>query len=238
FMGDNCEEAGFCRFPRGGLAFEHTLFVDINRTWERATARGVNDGYRARGFAFNPVPDAGGVPANDVVAEWYGQTDARWQYDPNTGRYLRYTSGVPHMDAADGTQLWADNVVFVEALHDERPDLFPPGANYWSMEIQLWDQGRAYLVRDGQMYEGFWRRQDREPGSALQLLYGDNTPMMMKPGRTFVQVVRGLGNVTISGDYSDMAATSTTVFLSATPTFTVTPGPSPTPPDPNSVGFD
>ncbi|MBC7812358.1 MAG: DUF3048 domain-containing protein, partial [Burkholderiales bacterium] len=23
FMGDNCEEAGFCRFPRGGLAFEH-----------------------------------------------------------------------------------------------------------------------------------------------------------------------------------------------------------------------
>ncbi len=59
-IGDNCEEAGFCRFPEEGKAFEHTLYADTTKVWERATARGVNEGHRARGFAFSDVADAGG----------------------------------------------------------------------------------------------------------------------------------------------------------------------------------
>jgi hypothetical protein len=83
-------------------------------------------------------------------------TDARWQYD---GRhYIRYTDGIAHMDAGDGQQLWADNVIVIEVPHNERPDLFPEGANYQSHEIALWDQGRAYLMRDGVFYEGYWQR--------------------------------------------------------------------------------
>jgi hypothetical protein len=60
--GDNCEDAGFCRFPVDGLPFEHTLFLDTRILYEKATAREVNVGYRANGFAFNDVPDAGGSP--------------------------------------------------------------------------------------------------------------------------------------------------------------------------------
>ncbi|MBZ0278808.1 MAG: DUF3048 domain-containing protein, partial [Anaerolineae bacterium] len=231
--GDGCEDVGFCRFPREGLAFEHTLFLNTNTLWEAATRRNVNTGYRARGFAFNATPDAGGIPANDIFVDWYGQTDARWQYDPATGRYLRYTDGVAHFDAADGQQLWTDNLVIIEVPHNERPDLFPAGSNYQSLEIALWDQGRAYLIRDGHVYQGYWRRKDREPGSALQLLYGDNTPMMMKPGRSWVEVVRGFGDVAISEQMQDMVATGTAIALSATPTLAPTAGPSPTT-DPNA----
>ena len=101
-IGDNCEEAGFCRFPEEGKAFEHTLYADTTKVWARATARGVNEGHRARGFAFSDVADAGGVAANDVFVDYYGQTDARWQYRADTGRYVRYTDSVPHFDAADG----------------------------------------------------------------------------------------------------------------------------------------
>ncbi len=231
--GDGCEDAGFCRFPQDGLALEHTLFLDTNKLWDLATRRNVNTGYRARGFAFNETADAGGLPANDIFIDWYGQTDARWQYDAATGRYLRYTDGVAHFDAADSQQLWADNLIIIEVPHNERPDLFPPGSNYQSLEIALWEQGRAYLIRDGQVYQGYWRRRDREPGSALQVLYGDNTPMMMKPGRTWVEVVRGFGDVAISEQRQDMVATATAIALSATPTLTITPGPSPTE-NPNS----
>lgn len=227
--GDNCEEAGFCRFPENGKAFEHTLFLDTNKAWERATQRNVNTPLRAKGFAFSEEPDPLGQIANDIFIDWYGHTSARWQYDTASSRYLRYTEDVPHFDAADGEQLWTDNLIVIEVPHNERPDLFPEGASYTSQEIALWDQGRAYLFRDGQFYQGYWFRKDREPGSALQIIYGNNVPMMMKPGRTWVSVVRWFGDVVVSDTKPDMAATSTVIALSATPTFTLTPGPSPTP---------
>ncbi|MCS7070446.1 MAG: DUF3048 domain-containing protein, partial [Anaerolinea sp.] len=250
-IGDNCEEAGFCRFPREGLAFEHTLYVDLNRAWERATRRGVNEGRRARGFAFSDIPDPGGSPAVDISIDWYGRVDARWQYDPVTGRYLRFTDGVPHMDALDNTQLWADNIIVIEVVHEERPDLFEPESRTASQQINLWGIGRAYVLRDGQYYQGFWQRRcfyegnatptptaegavvtERCPiqdGYALQLLYGNTTPIMLRPGRTWVMVVRWFGDVAIGDQRADMVATATAVALSATPTRTLTPGAAATP---------
>ncbi|NDJ60433.1 MAG: DUF3048 domain-containing protein [Chloroflexi bacterium] len=244
--GDNCEEAGFCRFPREGLPSEHTLYANTELIWERATARGINTGYRAHGFAFSDEPDGDGLPANDVFVEWYGLTDARWQYDSATGRYLRFTETQPHIDAADGEQLWADNVVIIEALHQDRPDLFDPASSTASHQINLWGTGRAYLIRDGRAYQGFWERRciqsrnptptptpeegpslrcDIDPGDALRLYYGDNTPMMMKPGRTWVTVTRWLNYVSISEVAPDINATAAVLRL----TPTNTPWPTPVP---------
>lgn len=222
-IGDNCEEAGFCRVERPGVAFEHTLYVDTTKVWERAEARGVNNGFRAKGFAFDPEPDENGIPTEDVFIDWYGQTDARWQYDEENARYLRYTEGLPHMDAAVDEQVWAHNLVIIEVEHLERPDLFEPGAKNASLEIAIYEQGRAILVRDGQAYQGFWRRQNQEPGNALQLLYGDNTPMKMKPGRTWVSVVRGLGNAQLSDEPVNAQATAEAIIENATPTPSATP---------------
>lgn len=224
--GDN-EEAGFERFPQEGLAFEHTLFLDTTKLYQIAERRNVNVPRRGRGFAFSEIPDPNGTPANDIRVGWYGQIDARWQYDPTTGRYLRFTDGVPHLDAADGEQIWADNLVVIEVAHNRRPDLFPEGANYESLEIALFDRSRlpedqqfmrAVVIRDGQAYRGFWQRRDDQPGSALQLVYGNNQPIMLKPGRTWVSVVRSVNNALISEEYADMSATATAVALTPTAT--------------------
>jgi hypothetical protein len=226
-FGDNCEEAGFCRFPQGDLAFEHTLYLDTNMAWERATARGINTGYPGRGFAFSDFPDANGVPATDIFIDWYGLTDARWQYDEATSRYLRYTDSQIHYDAADGEQLWANNLVIIQVEHLDRPDLFEPESRTASLDIRLEGQGFAYVFRDGQWYEGYWRRRSTDPGEALILLYGDETPIMLHPGRTWVAVVRGFGDVAISTEQPDMEATGT--VLAQTPTQTPWPTPTWTP---------
>lgn len=228
-VGHNCADDGFCRDDEklaAGVPREHTLFGNTQLMWERATRQGSNNPWKAFGFAFDEEPDANGRPANDVYVEWFGQADARWQYDPETGRYLRYSDGVPHMDAADGEQLWADNIIIIQVPHERRPDLFPPGATYESLDIQLDDQGAAYVVRDGVFYQGFWRRQNENRGRALQLIYGNNVPIQLKPGRTWVEVVRGLGQATINETYTDVAATATITALT----------PSPTPFDPNPDG--
>ena len=220
-IGHGCEDTGFCRdesLRDLGYPFEHTLFGDTDKMWETATRQGANTGWQARGFAFNEEPNPDGTPAEDIFINWYGQTDARWQYDEATGRYLRYTDSVPHYDAATGDQLWIDNLVIIVVPHERRPDLFPPGATYESLEIQLWDQNYAYVVRDGEFWQGFWRRENREPGTALQLIYGNNIPIMLKPGRTWVEVVRGFGDVTISDTQADMVATATVLAQTPSPT--------------------
>ena len=217
--GDGCQDTGFCRDPQSpGLDFEHTLFLNTQTLYGSATRRNVNYGMRAWGFAFSDYPNPNGVPVNDLFIEWYGQADARWQFDPDNGRYLRFTDGVPHMDAGDGQQLWTDNLVIIEVPHVERPDLFPPGADYWSLGIELWDYGRAYVARDGQFFEGYWRRQDTNPGTALQLVLSDNTHIMLKPGRSWITVVRSLGQTKISEELADMPGTATAI--AAVPTET------------------
>ncbi len=64
---------------------------------------------------------------------------------------------------------------------------------------------------------------------AKELFYADNTPMMMKPGRSWVSIVRWLGDVAVSEEQADMQATGTALAASFTPTYTRTPGPSHTP---------
>lgn len=229
---NNCDVAAFCRddnLSASGTPREHTLFGNTNGMWEIADRQGTNRGLIAFGFAFGETPEVNGngLPANDVFIEWWGQTDARWQYNSEEAIYQRFTEGQPHMDASDGEQLWADNLVIIEVPHIDRPDLFPPGANYTSLGVELFGQGRAYVIRDGELFQGFWRRNENQAiGQALQLIYGDNTPIQLSPGRTWVTVVRGLGNTSIDEAYTDVSATATITALT----------PSPTPFDPNPDG--
>ena len=211
-LGDNCEQAGFCRdqtvIDRG---YEHTLFGDTQQMWQIATLRDVNIGFRAVGFAFDLAPDAGGSDVNDIYINWYNRTEARWQYDEDSQRYLRYSDGLPHYDAADDRQLWADNLVILQVIHNRRPDLFEPGAINESYEVAIWGQGRAYVMREGKLYEGYWQRLSQNRGVGLSLVYGDQTPIMLKPGRTWITVMRSLDDVVVSNTRADMRATATAI---------------------------
>ena len=200
-IGDNCENAGFCRDNSlTDRPYEHRLFGDTAKMWDVATQRNVNVGFRAIGFAFSEQPTVGGIAARDVYITGYGRTDARWQYDESSGRYLRYSDSVPHYDAADGEQLWADNLVIIEASHNPRPDLFPQGSADESFEVALWDSGRAYVFRDGAIFVGFWQRLGEEPGKALLLMLGNSKPIVLKPGRTWITVARSLGNTIVNAE--------------------------------------
>lgn len=207
-FGDDCLKAGFCRDESlRARGYEHTLFVDTRKLWELASARNINIGYRALGFTFALQPDAGGEAAADIYTNWYNRTDIRWQYDAASGRYLRYADGAAHVDAADGSQLWADNLIFLQVAHYPRPDLFTPGSLDESYEVALRNQGRAYVLRDGNFYRGYWRRFSANRGEALSLVYGNEDPIMLKPGRSWVTVMRSLDPAIVSDTPGDIGET-------------------------------
>ncbi|MEP7284677.1 MAG: DUF3048 domain-containing protein [Chloroflexota bacterium] len=218
-FGDNCPP--FCRFPRTGLAFEHTLFANTNQVWDVATKRNVNTGIPARGFAFNITPDAGGKTASDIFIKWFGDQDARWQYNPTDGKYYRWNTGLPHVDANTGQQLSADNVIIIQANHKERHDVYESESGSPAIEVQLWGQEKAWVFRDGKWYEGTWQRRNRARG-ALVLMSGDGkTPIHLKPGNSWVEVVRccDMHGVKASDTLIDVQGTATFAAMTATAKF-------------------
>lgn len=213
-FGDNCPP--FCRFPRPGLAFEHTLFGNTFQMWDLASKRGVNTPLQAKGLAFSDVPDGGSKTANDIYIKWYSGQDARWQYNPTDGLYYRWNSGLPHMDANTGKQLTADNVVILQAEHVNRPDIYESETGSPAVQIDLWGADKAWVFRDGQWYQGIWRRNHDKGG--LYLFYADNkTPIDLKPGNTWFEIVRPvMFNVTVSDQYTDVHDTETPAAATAT----------------------
>jgi len=192
-LGDNCDRGGFCRdnaYRERG--YEHTMFGDTRTMWELASRRNMNTGYRANGFAFALELPSGGVRAEELFLDWYQRTQTLWQYDDSRQRYLRYADGVPQIDAIDGSQLYADNLIIIEAAHNRRPDLFQPGAIDESYEVALWGRGPAIVLRNGQQFHGNWWRRDQSRGTALQLHFDDGTPIHLQPGRSWITVLRDL----------------------------------------------
>lgn len=141
-----------------------------------------------RGMAFDsslPTGSAGEVSHIDIR---YHATRAEWLYDPRSGNYLRYSDGQPHYDANTETQVTAENVVILYARHN-LTDIVESewqGNISYSIEIELWFEGDAVLLRDGQAYNVRWWRPTRE--SLLSLYTLDGTPMPLKPGNTWFQV--------------------------------------------------
>ncbi len=205
--GNNCEDAGFCRYDQSGVGYEHTLYLDSEQLYRLGTARGINQGYKARGFAFDSQPDVGGQSLAEVGINWWGEGNALWQYDSGHERWLRYTDGVAHFDALDGMQLWADNLIVLQVPHARRPDLFVAGADDESLEVQLWGSGPALVMRDGRWYSGNWLRFSRATTVALQLSHtGSDKPIRLKPGRSWISIVRNLRDVTLSEYLTDIIA--------------------------------
>ncbi|HRE47026.1 MAG TPA: DUF3048 domain-containing protein [Aggregatilineales bacterium] len=216
-FGDNCPP--FCRFPKAGLPFEHTLYGNAFQMWEVADRRGINEGFPARGFAFDDTPDLTDKYINDIAIKWYGDQDARWQYNPNDGKYYRWNTGIPHIDALTGDQLAFDNIVIVQAIHVDRPDVYESESGAKTVEIQLWGDEKAWVFRDGRWYQGIWIRRNRERGSiGFYNNDANRSPIHLKPGKTWIEVVRccDMYGVKVDYTYADVNATATVAVGIAT----------------------
>jgi hypothetical protein len=213
--GVNCPP--FCRFNRPGLPTEHTLFANTAQVWEVATKWNVNTGIAARGFAFDKNPQSGGKAAKDIFIDWFGDQDARWQYNPTDNKYYRWNTGLPHIDADSGQQLTADNVVIIEAYHVERPDVYESESGSPAIDVQIWGQQKAWVFRDGVRYEGIWIRRNRERGALMLMTSDGKESIKLRPGNTWIEVVRCCAMNGVDVDVpADIEATATYAAMTAT----------------------
>jgi len=181
---------GFVRIPGEGKAYEHTLFSDTQSLWEIAEERGLNQRQDLSGWTFSDEPPEGGSPATSLEFLYTPKyASAEYQYDEGREAYLRSILGEPHRDELTGEQIAVRNVVALYANHldtDIVEDSTGPRI-YYSIEIQIWGEGRATVFRDGQAFEGRWVRPQRQ--ELIRFVDDAGHSIPLKPGNTWIQVV-------------------------------------------------
>lgn len=157
-----------------------------------------------RSSFFNSSVPLGGKVVSRIFNHYSVDDYDYWQYDPASGRYLRFQetadtrdnkpeSYAPLMDALTNKQVAADNVVELFVPHTFANENEQQDEVY---HINLVNSGNAFVFRDGVAFPARWTRTELDQPLFLSTL--DGAPIYMKPGVTFYQVT----GVT-SDDWSD-----------------------------------
>jgi hypothetical protein len=200
FLGDG---GALRRIPKEGRRLELTMYGDTESLWKVVTERGVNGRQDFRGmWVFSEVPPQGGTQATTLKIVYKPDaSEAEYRYDSNSNTYKRFDLGQPLMDALTDEQIAPTNVLVLYANHvdtDIAADTHDPNHTWYSISIQLWGSGPAKLLRDGQVYEGNWVREDPQgPEDRLIVLDGQGKQIPFRPGTTWIQLVRLDGTVEI-----------------------------------------
>jgi hypothetical protein len=103
--------------------------------------------------------------------------NAAWVYDRSTNSYLRSMAGAPHRDGASGEQLTASNVVL---------QIVPAwiGSRQGHVLYDLVGEGRAYVFRDGRVFEAGWQKPSRE--ERTRYWHAPDDEVRFNRGRTWV----------------------------------------------------
>jgi hypothetical protein len=190
-----------CRFEPNGVNYLVTNTIDLS---QYVTQIGVPNGRQdLDGMYFKLEAPEGGLPGTRAFIHYSGAIYNRWDYDPATGKYARWSETVDNVAGPEGEAyapltdrltnqpIAVDNLLVILVPHE-----------YFSRQPEMIDMpfggsGTAYLFRDGQVYDALWQRPT--PDSVLSLTLADGTPFPFKPGNTWVEVMGAYTQVTQDG---------------------------------------
>jgi hypothetical protein len=161
--------------------------TSAGRVRDYLAQKGMEKAVRVPGFTFStegePIPE--GKPATYVHIPYPQRALVEYRYDSEQHVYKRFTRGVQHTDALNGQQLTAANVIVHYATYEETDVVDVLGAP--TFNIVFAGEGRAQIFRDGVMIEAKWVK----PGvqDFVKYQYLDGSPVPLRPGQTWVEVV-------------------------------------------------
>lgn len=208
-----------CRFDPTG---QNLLVANTTAMNDYLAQRNVdNTRQNLDGMFFKLEPPSGGEEAEQVYVRFSGAIYNRWDYDPDTGKYLRFSDKENDIerqnevyeqltDRLTGDPVAKENVVTICVPHqyfvkrddaevldiimDNRVPSYVgcDGENYQG------GTGPAYIARDGKMYKVRWQRAGVD--GVLTLVDEAGEPFPFKPGQTWFEVIGASSNVAAEDD--------------------------------------
>jgi hypothetical protein len=217
-------------FYRENEGWATRLAFDAVLAREYMLDEGLERDVGLRGFVFSQKLDLADLPeeavgdAKEVIIPYPPQTsEARWVYDEDSGRYLRFTTGEP-MGDFDGKQVSATNVIIYFAEHQET-DIVEDVNGATSVNIIVNGFGTAWLVRDGKILKGNWETDGQKTPN---FIFNDGRPIPLKRGNTWIEVVPLFYSIEIDGEAHTRLGEEETDETKVTPDQTQTPTVEPT----------
>jgi len=135
-------------------------------------------------LTFAAEPPAGGRPVRQARLRFSPSSRAAWRWDAAAGRYVREQDGAQDR-LVDGRPVTTDNVLVLRVAIrlDENRDVL---GNRTPDPVVI-GRGRAWLLRDGRLVAGTWRRSAL--AQPLRVLGQDGQPLPLRPGRTWVELL-------------------------------------------------
>lgn len=182
---------------KGGRDTYNNIFLNTVKFKDCIARRAGVDNNRPplRSGFFSNLPPLSNLPAERVFIQYSLDDYHYWQYLRSENRYLRYqevddlrrekvASYAPLTDALTGLAIKADNVVVLFVSHRFANSNEAEDEVY---HIDLYGSGPAYVFRDGLAVEAIWNRTHLD--QPLLLTTNLDTPVYLKPGVTFYQVI-------------------------------------------------
>jgi hypothetical protein len=185
-------EAGCPAMCRYDPNLYDSLVGNTSALSEYANKKGISNTRQGLdGMFFQMAPPAGGQPVTSVYPWYSAAIYNRWDYDPATGKYMRYAdkenavNNQPETyelltDRNNNQPVTADTLVVLLMSHTFY------SVNPEMVEMEFSGSGPAYVFRDGQAYQVRWQVQS---GMVVSLVDADGNPFPFKPGQTWFEVM-------------------------------------------------
>ena len=161
----------------------HNLMLNTDKAVEEAEKKGRRMTAEVTPLKYERASEETTPSVSRIDIPFSTYNKVRWEYDEDSGRFLRFNDGNVHRDAASGKQVSANNVVVMWAKYTEAKN-DKVGSVTW--DINLGGEGKVSVFKDGNRYDGTWKA-DR---SAPPTFFDENgEPIKLTVGRTWFQVI-------------------------------------------------
>jgi hypothetical protein len=160
----------------------HNLFVSTKKLYRVAKETGADLSRPEPLFLFDAELPAKSKPRTSASVAFSPSNVVGWAWSED--RWVRQLDGEPLL-AENGTPIAVDNVVIQQVVVTDSDILDVTGSP--SPDVKLIGKGRAWILRDGRLIVGRWRRASLGEVTVFETRAGEE--IALAPGTTFVELV-------------------------------------------------
>ncbi len=175
--------AAFHRAPAPRFA-PHNLFLSTPKLYARAGSAAQAEGAPEPVFTYGAQIPKASRKVRAASIQFSSSSVADWKRNPATSTWVRQLARKPMMLESGGPLQTANLIVQEVVVTQSR--LVDVLGNY-SPEVTLTGTGRAWLLRNGRMVQGTWRRTG--PLAVTRFKTKSRQVMQLAPGTTFVELM-------------------------------------------------
>jgi hypothetical protein len=162
-------------------AAPHDLFTTTDALWRAGRSR---EGAPDPLFTYAETWDGAAKRIRSVHLPYSGVSDVYWHWNGGKAAWLRSHGDVPHVLEGDERVSAANVVIQVVSVTDSD---FLDSAGNPSPEVDLTGSGKAYVLRDGEVIRGRWKRESLH--DVTTFVTKEGTEIALAPGRTWVELL-------------------------------------------------